>query len=85
MEPKHWIEIGAVVVMLVAVGGTIWNRTSLEKGLGTKVTKFMLVCLVVPSVLVLALEQKVSSESAVAILATIVGYVLGQGRESADK
>ena len=78
MEIKAWIQIGAAIVMIATVVGAIWNRLLLRKGIGARLIQFTAVGLVIPSVLILALEQGIPSESAFTILGTIMGYVLGK-------
>ncbi|HYI63402.1 MAG TPA: hypothetical protein VEW71_00800 [Allosphingosinicella sp.] len=66
-----------VVVMLVAVGGMMWNRIKKDGGITWEIMRFTTVCIALPLVGVLALSGKLDQAST-AIIAGALGYVFGR-------
>lgn len=81
------IELMAAISMIIALIGVLHNRIKRDKGFGVRIIQFLAVSLLAPLVLILALEDKLSGETAATIIGTIVGYVLsgiGQDEPNAE-
>jgi hypothetical protein len=73
---KEWIELIAILIM---AGGLTWvccNRTKMKKGIGVRVIQFLAVIFIIPSIIILALEGVIVSETTAALLGAIIGYIL---------
>lgn len=76
------VEVAAVLIMAGALGGILYDRIKKNKGIGVRVIQFLAVSFVIPTVLILALEAKLSTDATAAILGAVVGYVLsGIGKD----
>ena len=76
---KQAVEIMVMLFMLLALIGVVWDRCLRpvkRKGIGVRQIQFVAVCAVVPTVLVLALEDRLSEGATASILGTVVGYAL---------
>ena len=79
---KDWVEIAAVLAMIVALGGILYDRIKNKKGIGVRVIQFLAVSFAIPTVLILALEARLSTDATAGILGAIAGYVLsGIGKD----
>ncbi len=79
---KSAIEVVAMSLMVVALLGVLYDRIRRQKGIGLRVIQFLAVCLVVPALLILALEGKVSMEATAIILGVVIGFTLsGIGKD----
>lgn len=79
---KNVVEVGALILMFIGLSGILYDRISHQKGIGLRVIQFLAVCFVAPTVLILALESRLSTDSTAAILGAIVGYILsGIGKD----
>jgi len=82
---KDWIELAAAVIMIGGLIGVFVNRWQTKKGIGVRIIQFLAVLLVVPAVLVLALERLLTSETVGTLLGAIVGYILsGIGKDEGN-
>ena len=73
---KLWIEGALVALMFLGLAGVFYERMKMGRGIGLRVIQFLSVVLVFPTVLILALEDKVNKEGLATLLGTIVGYLL---------
>lgn len=80
-----WLDGGLIFVMCIGIVGLIVTRIKGDKGIGRQAIQFMGVCLLIPAVVILALEDKVSKENVGTILGAIIGYVLAGISESPDR
>jgi len=55
--------------MVIGIVGTLYHRVRLEFGIGNRAIQLVGICLVVPTVLILGLEDKISKEN----MGTILG------------
>ena len=76
MLQHPWVDGGLIVLMAIAIVGTLYHRLKMEFGIGDRAIQFVGLCLVVPTVLMLGLEDKVSKENMGTILGAIIGYTL---------
>ncbi len=77
IDPKAIISVGLVLATLIGVGGDIYNRTKLGKGIGWQVVRFNTIMLALPLAGLLALNGALS-EGVTAILAGALGYAFGK-------
>lgn len=73
---KEWIEIILAGIMLFGLIGIFHNRLKLKKGIGVRVIQLTTVILLLPTILILALEEFLSLDVVATLLGAIVGYVL---------
>jgi hypothetical protein len=79
LYPK--LDAALVVVMLVGLVGYFWNRwttkggRSYQRGIGVRGIQFAGVCMLIPGVLILALECKLSECSTGTIIGAFAGYL----------
>ena len=73
------------VLLVIAVGGAIggvWNRLKLGKGIGLRFIQYLGLTVLVPIIVILSLEGRISQEMTGAIAAAAVGAVLtGIGKD----
>ncbi len=70
-----------VIAMAGAIGG-VWNRLKLGKGIGLRFIQYLGLTVLVPIIVILSLEGRISQEMTGAIAAAAVGAVLaGIGRD----
>jgi xanthine/uracil permease len=85
MIVKEVIELVAVGIMPFGLASIIYERIKHGKSIGVRVIQFLSVAFVVPTILILALEGILSTESVAALLGTIIGYILSGIEEKEDK
>jgi hypothetical protein len=71
-----WLDVLLVLIMAGGIAGVLYHRIHLEFGIGTRAIQFVGICLLVPTVLILGLEDKISKENMGTVLGAIIGYVL---------
>ena len=79
-----WLDGALIGVMVIGIVGTLYHRIRLDFGIGNRAIQFVGMCLVVPTVLILGLEDKISKENMGTILGAIIGYILS-GIGSSDQ
>lgn len=75
MNHRIWIEMVGVLVMVVGLIGILVIRFRLKKGIGRRAIQAMTVVLLAPAILILGLENVLTSETIAAIVGGMVGYV----------
>ncbi|MEO0368956.1 MAG: hypothetical protein AAF197_09255 [Pseudomonadota bacterium] len=75
MSAAELTQIGCTVVMALAVIVIGLNRWLVGRGIGVRSIQFLGIALLVPGAVILALDGKISSEAAIAILAALAGYL----------
>ncbi|MGB6431659.1 MAG: hypothetical protein WBF06_13820 [Candidatus Acidiferrales bacterium] len=79
---KNTVEVGMLILAVIGAVGGIWNRLKLNKGIGIRFIQYLGLTVLVPLVVLLSLEDRISQEMTGAIVATAVGAVLaGIGKE----
>ena len=79
---KNEIEVAMLITIVVGVGGGIWTRVNQNKGIGVRFLQYLGLTALLPIVVVLSLEERISQEMTGAILATAVGATLaGIGKD----
>jgi F0F1-type ATP synthase assembly protein I len=80
------IEIVACVIMVGGVLGVFIERFRTRRGIGVRVIQFLAITLVLPSILILSLEDVLSGQTTATLIGVIVGYILsGTGRDESNK
>jgi len=80
------IEIVAGLVMLGGIAGIFWERTTTGRGIGVRVIQLATVLLVMPIILILALEGILEDQTTAALIGAVIGYVLsGIGKDEPSK
>ena len=90
IEPLLWLRIGievaAGLVMIGGIAGILWERKTSGRGFGVRVIQMATVLLVMPMILILALEGVLENQTTATLIGTIVGYVLsGIGKDEPSK
>ena len=70
------VQIIAAITMLLGVAGVILNRQKVKRGLGVRSIQFTAVILVIPTILILSLEEVISGEIVGTLLGALIGYLL---------
>ena len=80
------VEIVALAIMVIGVIGIFIERARTKRGIGVRVIQFATVLLVLPIVLVLAVERILESQTVATLIGAIVGYILsGIGKDEPQK
>ena len=83
---KITIEGVACLIMLGGIIGIFVERSRTKRGIGVRVIQLATVLLVLPVILILALEGVLENQTTAALLGTVVGYVLsGIGKDEKPK
>ena len=75
---KEIIELVLAFTILIAVGDAVCNRIILKKGFGVRSIQFVGVISASSLAAILALENIIGGEAAIAIFASMIGYLLAQ-------
>lgn len=86
MELKTILEVTAVAIMVAGVIGLFVERIWRKRGIGVRVIQLLTVILVLPVVLILALEGILKGETVATLIGAVVGYILsGIGKDEPNK
>jgi hypothetical protein len=69
------LDAALVAVMMVGLLGYFWNRHTTKKAIGARGIQFTGVCLMIPGVVLLALEGKLSECTTGTIVGAFAGYL----------
>lgn len=81
MNIKVILELGAVIIM---IGGTIAvfaERFIHGKAIGVRIIQFLAILLLIPTILILALENILNTETVAALLGALIGYIYVLSKE----
>jgi hypothetical protein len=82
MSSKIIIECAMLLIAAGGLFGGILNRLKLNKGIGRVFIQYLGLTVLIPVVVILSLEERISTEMTGAIAAAAVGGVLaGAGKE----
>lgn len=76
MGTKDWLELIAVGIMALCPVLLMIERLVSGRGIGVRAIQVFAIGLVVPLVLILALESKLSNETLAALIGSLIGYLL---------
>lgn len=86
MNISAGIEVAMAVIMAGGLIGVFIDRCKQEKGIGLRIIQFLALVLVIPAIVILSLEEKLSNETTGALLGTVLGFVLsGIGKDELRK
>jgi len=79
------IEVLAVIVMLVGLVGIMIDRIFFKKGISVRVIQLIAVIFIIPTILILSIEEFFDSEVVGVLLGAIVGFILsGVGKDETN-
>ena len=79
---KNLVEGALLLIVLAGAIGGVWNRIKLGKGIGLRFIQYLGLTVLVPIIVILSLEGRISQEMTGAIAAAAVGAVLvGMGKD----
>ncbi len=85
MPVKEGAEWSMILIAVASVLGDLWNRHRLNRGYGVRFIQFLGLTVLVPLVVMLSLEDRISQEMTGAIAAAAVGGVLASlGRKDEE-
>lgn len=79
------IEVLAIIVMLVGLIGIMIDRIFFKKGISVRVIQLIAVIFIIPTILILSIEDFFDSDVVGVLLGAIVGFILsGVGRDETN-
>ncbi len=75
MKTSDIVELAAAGLMVIGLLAVFINRWKTGKGLGARVIQLLAVILVIPAILILALEKFLTAETVAALFGTLIGYL----------
>ena len=82
MSTRLIVEIALTLIMVGGIYGIFAERKRAGRGIGVRIIQFSAVLLVVPAIVILALEGVLESEVVGTLLGAVLGYVLsGIGKD----
>lgn len=84
--PANWmriaVEIVACAIMIAGVVGAFIDRYRAKRGADTRAIQLLTMTLLLPTILILSLEEVLNRQTAAALVGVVVGYALsGIGRD----
>jgi hypothetical protein len=76
MEIKGWIELIAVVTMPIGLIALAVERVWTGKGVGPRMIQYAGAVLLVPTILILALEKTLEPSTVGTVMGALIGYLL---------
>jgi xanthine/uracil permease len=76
MKTSEIVELIASSLMVVGVLCIMVHRIVIGAGIGARVIQYVAVVLVIPAILILALEKILTPETTATLFGTITGYLL---------
>ena len=85
MRVSGVIEFGMLAVVILGILGGIWNRIKLKKGIGLRFIQYLGLVVILPVIVILSLEHRLSKDATGTIIGAAVGYVLARiGKDEAE-
>jgi predicted transporter len=82
---KVAIEIIACLIMVGGLAGIFIERIWRNRGIDVRVIQFLTIVLIIPVILILALEDILKGQTTAALIGTVIGYILsGIGKKEGD-
>ena len=82
---KNLLEGVLLVIAVAGAIGGVWNRLKIGKGIGLRFIQYLVLTVLVPVIVILSLEGRISQEMTGAIAAAAVGAVLaGIGKDERE-
>jgi predicted transporter len=73
---KVAIEIIACLIMVGGLAGIFIERMWRNRGIDVRVIQFLTIVLIIPVILILALEDILNGQTTAALIGTVIGYIL---------
>ena len=73
---KVAIEIIACLIMVGGLAGIFIERIWRNRGIDARVIQFLTIVLIIPVILILALEDILNGQTTAALIGTVIGYIL---------
>jgi predicted transporter len=73
---KVAIEIIACLIMVGGLAGIFIERIWRNRGIDVRVIQFLTIVLIIPVILILALEDILNGQTTAALIGTVIGYIL---------
>lgn len=80
MDTKAVISVILALVIFVAMGGMMWNRIKVGRGIGWQIIRFATITIALPLAGILALNGALN-EACTAIIAGALGYAFAKSDE----
>ncbi len=76
MKTVEIVEIVAIAIMALLVLGIFIERLKNRRSLGARSIQFLAVGLLIPSIVILALEQAITADATATLIGALTGYLL---------
>jgi hypothetical protein len=76
MDLKNWIELVAAVAILVGPIAVIVERFKIGRGIGARSIQFAAVAMLIPTILIVALEKLIDGATIGTLVGALTGYLL---------
>lgn len=76
MKTTIILELAMALIMLILLIGILYRTIKHEKGIGARVIQFLCIGFLIPTIIILAIENILGSETVGTLLGGIAGYVL---------
>jgi predicted transporter len=73
---KVAIEIIACLIMVGGLAGIFIERIWRNRGIDVRVIQFLTIVLIIPVILILALEDILNGQTTAALIGIVIGYIL---------
>ncbi len=84
-DAKFWIEIIAALTIPFAFGMVVWHRVKNEMGMGYRSLQFLAIGVVMPIVLILALEGFLAGDAVAALIGGVIAYLFTANAKETKK
>ncbi len=84
MDVRPWVELLLALTIPVGVGGVMWHRIAGGKGLSARSIQFVAVVMLVPAIVILAMEKILEAATIGTLIGSLTGYLLS-GISNYDK
>ena len=82
METNTVIVISCLIIMVVGLICIFVERFIRKKGFGVRIIQFLAIVLLIPAIIILAIQEILQSETIATLFGAIIGYVLsGIGKD----
>lgn len=89
-DAEFWVKVGievvASIIMIVGILSIFSERKRTGRGIGVRIIQLATVVLVLPIILILALEDVLETQTTAALIGAVVGYILsGIGKDEPQR
>jgi hypothetical protein len=85
MDVKSWIELMAGIALAVAPVAVLVDRYVGDRGIGARAIQFLTVAMLLPAIVILALEKTIEGATVGTLIGALTGYILsGIGEYRSD-